>query len=727
MFCVLKTFAPPLYPEGNLEQLRGNPITRWGLAGYYLLSTSKFRPPSQSRLHSSTTAAMRANRSHTRSRKGCLTCRRRRKKCDERRPNCWNCERNNLECAGYQAPVKWISHAGTAATTPRKRACGPARLISPDIATGYDSDTERQNNPLTTASDFVGVAERTGAHPISSPERRSQRSGGHPEGPVVNCEGRLQSPRQIRTSPSAGSSGLRCSPLPSPQPLVSLHNAPLAPAFPFLIKGIRTAHDKRLLHHFTHTLSPKLVLHPEPAKNPFNQIVLPMALHDEQDWGLFDLMLSFAASHLVRLLLKESGQQHTDVTRHFENIKCTRYGHGIMRHAKNLSSILNHGKKSPGNTEPSDDDTQINYALATTMLLCQWSTCEGGDQSPWRLHLNASRELVRRKIESWRGIFEPLSDADQMLLEWFFFHDVISMVTFPRPSFNIDLQSGTVETVGNSSASDTLPRIFSRRPISEILWIGPNDGLLEILERILALRQSQIPLSVGTRDESSLDTSLQLQSSWAAHTSSYPHGYSSVNRASISTASRSVSNELLKQPGNDFDLEQFFEVLAIEDALREWSFNYINSQQLAVGASYQCAAYIMLYFTLYRTYAFDDSNVRSWVSSLMQHLAAISETDNTQTCALFPLFICGVTVKNPQDRQFVIGKVQAYSRWSGMGYIDDVIGFLVDWWQEQDRLDAALSAHPLPTFGDEYLCQSTPSWWAWESFMRQRELQLILI
>lgn len=568
--------------------------------------------------------------------------------------------------------------------------------MSPIIAASDDSETI---DPPSLTLDSARV-EESGCRSRRSPSQE----------PLVNC---TELPRlHIRSS-------LSC----SPQPSVSLSPvSSVAPAFPFLIHGIRTADDKRLLHHFTHTLSPKLVLHSEPVKNPFNLIVLPMALHDQQDWGLFDLLLSFAASHLVRLLLKESGHQPTDETRRFDKIKWTRYGHGIRRHAKNLSSILNHGESSPENTERSDDDTQINYALATTMLLCQWSTCEGGDQSPWRIHLNASRELVRRKVEGWHGTSEPLSDATQMLLEWFFFHDVISMVTFPSRSFYINLEGGTVETVGNSSPSDTLPTIFNRRPVSELLWVGPNDGLLEILERILALRRGELSISEANHDDHSSDTSIQLESPGATL-----DAHSSAGGAGGLTGSRRISTELRDQPGKGFDVEQLFQGLAIEDALREWCFSYPNLQQLAVGASYQCAAYIMLYFTLHQTYPSDDSNVRSWVESLMQHLGVISATDNAQTCALFPLFICGVTVKNPQDREFVIEKVQAYSRWSGMGYIDDVVRFLVDWWQEQDRLDAASSANPLSTSTDEDHCHSTTNWWAWESFMRQRGLQLILI
>ncbi|KAI3621551.1 c6 zinc finger domain protein [Moniliophthora roreri] len=37
-------------------------------------------------------------RFHTKSKRGCLTCRKRRIKCDETRPTCRNCYRRNLEC-----------------------------------------------------------------------------------------------------------------------------------------------------------------------------------------------------------------------------------------------------------------------------------------------------------------------------------------------------------------------------------------------------------------------------------------------------------------------------------------------------------------------------------------------------------------------------------------------------------------------------------------------------
>lgn len=39
---------------------------------------------------------------------GCRTCRRRRVKCDERKPTCRHCERLKLECEGYDALLQWL-------------------------------------------------------------------------------------------------------------------------------------------------------------------------------------------------------------------------------------------------------------------------------------------------------------------------------------------------------------------------------------------------------------------------------------------------------------------------------------------------------------------------------------------------------------------------------------------------------------------------------------------
>ncbi|EME42462.1 hypothetical protein DOTSEDRAFT_54819 [Dothistroma septosporum NZE10] len=47
--------------------------------------------------------------SHARSKTGCGTCRKRKKKCDETRPICQNCEKNNVVCDGYETRRPWQS------------------------------------------------------------------------------------------------------------------------------------------------------------------------------------------------------------------------------------------------------------------------------------------------------------------------------------------------------------------------------------------------------------------------------------------------------------------------------------------------------------------------------------------------------------------------------------------------------------------------------------------
>jgi hypothetical protein len=50
----------------------------------------------------------RVRRFAPKTRNGCLTCKRRHTRCDERKPTCFTCERLNLRCMGYVIPRTWI-------------------------------------------------------------------------------------------------------------------------------------------------------------------------------------------------------------------------------------------------------------------------------------------------------------------------------------------------------------------------------------------------------------------------------------------------------------------------------------------------------------------------------------------------------------------------------------------------------------------------------------------
>ncbi|TKA61727.1 hypothetical protein B0A55_12206, partial [Friedmanniomyces simplex] len=76
--------------------------------------------------------------SHIRSKTGCGTCRRRKKKCDEAKPFCTNCEKNNVVCDGYEPRQPWRGGKSTAVTV---RSAIPAEL--PMLVEGVDGTVDQ--------------------------------------------------------------------------------------------------------------------------------------------------------------------------------------------------------------------------------------------------------------------------------------------------------------------------------------------------------------------------------------------------------------------------------------------------------------------------------------------------------------------------------------------------------------------------------------------------------
>ena len=75
---------------------------------------------------------------HARSKTGCGTCRRRKKKCDETKPACMNCEKNNVVCDGYAPKEFWRSGKQRALTV---RSSVPGEL--PMLVDGVDGTVDQ--------------------------------------------------------------------------------------------------------------------------------------------------------------------------------------------------------------------------------------------------------------------------------------------------------------------------------------------------------------------------------------------------------------------------------------------------------------------------------------------------------------------------------------------------------------------------------------------------------
>jgi hypothetical protein len=70
-----------------------------------------------------------------RSKAGCVTCRKRRIKCDDGRPNCANCIESKCSCEGYNQRVvfkppigDWLDHRGVASTIQYRQSMLPSSL-----------------------------------------------------------------------------------------------------------------------------------------------------------------------------------------------------------------------------------------------------------------------------------------------------------------------------------------------------------------------------------------------------------------------------------------------------------------------------------------------------------------------------------------------------------------------------------------------------------------------
>lgn len=55
-----------------------------------------------------TSASTGTRTSTRRTRGGCVNCKKRKRKCDEQRPECLACTSRNMKCGGYAHPVRWV-------------------------------------------------------------------------------------------------------------------------------------------------------------------------------------------------------------------------------------------------------------------------------------------------------------------------------------------------------------------------------------------------------------------------------------------------------------------------------------------------------------------------------------------------------------------------------------------------------------------------------------------
>ncbi|KAL1957825.1 hypothetical protein VTO42DRAFT_5543 [Malbranchea cinnamomea] len=134
-----------------------------------------------------------------RTKTGCLTCRKRRIKCDERHPICRNCEKSKRECLGYDPIFK--SQAGPSAIQPAPSQ--PSLLVAPQTPSigAQQPSTANQNNHAVPSAPTHPTPVPS-ATPSSVPPSADQQTAAGAPGPEgVNTTVPTAVPAQGTTEP----------------------------------------------------------------------------------------------------------------------------------------------------------------------------------------------------------------------------------------------------------------------------------------------------------------------------------------------------------------------------------------------------------------------------------------------------------------------------------------------------------------------------------------------
>ncbi|KAK1470914.1 hypothetical protein CTAM01_16713 [Colletotrichum tamarilloi] len=143
-----------------------------------------------------------------RSRGGCSNCKRRKRKCDETRPDCRACQRRGIQCEGYNTTLKWTNGIAS-----RGRFAGAA---IPDLAankasansTTFDSYLPNAEDPLHhTGSSSASPGADTPK--LSGAAQESDTPGSHSEiSYLAPSPGGTNDPKRQLFQKSASSSPL---------------------------------------------------------------------------------------------------------------------------------------------------------------------------------------------------------------------------------------------------------------------------------------------------------------------------------------------------------------------------------------------------------------------------------------------------------------------------------------------------------------------------------------
>lgn len=277
---------------------------------------------------------------------GCLTCKRRKKKCDEMKPRCGDCQRLCLGCSwppqrqSRERLNSWASESWLGGD--------PVNELPSDRC---QSPQQLTNSPQSTLDLSIAdlLCQMSGA--ISSDVHDA------------NIGDSLQDLSWNISPGSAWLDILPDTPSATESPQESLLNMTLSLYTPSLLPDVTSPHDKALLNHYSTIVAFVLSRHPSTASNPYTSYILPMAISNQL---ILHCVLALSATHWQKLQpdMRDRALLHKG-----------------------------HATQSLANLLPHVDSNSVDIALVACLLLCM-SELFDGTSAGWKLHLQGAKRLL---------------------------------------------------------------------------------------------------------------------------------------------------------------------------------------------------------------------------------------------------------------------------------------------------------------------------------------------
>ena len=269
------------------------------------------------------------------------------------------------------------------------------------------------------------------------------------------------------------------------------------PANPPLVNGVETDEDRYFFDHFFSNISYKLSCRND-GENPFVVLLMPMALEHQ---GLMHSILALSGSHLM---IREPAK--------YENRRFHHYSRAIQILSETIAKC-----NTTGNNSLPDDPT-----VASTLIMCVNTVCEGDTNGMYRPHLDGIGELVRQRLRTLSAAPGKASAFSRFLIEFFLYHDTLRSMTGldRRPSFFGNLE---------------LPNFMDPKRAGSL--IGVIDGLFNIISKITKLRDQLRSRGLAGKgrgeDFETTSEALSIDSDLRQWTPSQPPGHPHYHGAQV--------------------------------------------------------------------------------------------------------------------------------------------------------------------------------------------------